>query len=64
MRGVDLNLEALNKLSGVILETYRFLKIFRLKPGSSRGIVQRWFHILGSFKNRKSLMAQLSAFFC
>ena len=55
MRGVDLNLEALSRLSGVILGTYRFLKLFRLKPGSGPGIVQHWFRILGSLKNRKSL---------
>ena len=59
MRRIDLNLEALSRLSGVILGTYRFLKLFRLKPGSSRDIVQPWFRILGSFKNRKSLRASI-----
>ena len=55
MSRVDLNLESLSRLSGVILGTYRFLELFRLKPDSSLDIVQHWFRILGVFKNWKSL---------
>ena len=54
MRQIDLNLEALSRLSEVILGTYRFLQLFQLKPCLGRDFVQRWFRILGSFKNRKS----------
>ena len=55
MRRIDLNLEALSRLSWVIPETSGFLKLFRLQSSSGWSIVQHWFRILGSFKNRKSL---------